>query len=139
MPYYRVRISGAVKILDISDIVSFHGVLSESDMNALLKNIDILVAPGYREPWGIRINEAIQRGNAVICSDGIGASTLIEEGKGGSVFRSGDYIDLYSKLKEYFVSNNKLSKAKSNNLVYKERISCKVKAIELYNLLNCML
>lgn len=117
--------------LDVDDLVRFEGVLNSDDYNTLLSHIDVLVAPGRVEPWGIRINEAIQRGNAVIVSDLIGAAELIEESEGGYVFHSGDSKDLASKI-ELLVSNpDNLSRSKKNNEQYKEKISCRYKATEL--------
>ena len=122
-----------VKQLKVQNII-FHGALSENDYAQLLSHIDILVAPGYFEPWGIRINEAIQRGQIVICSDGLGANYLINESKGGDVFKSGDFIELSKLLYKYLsMSKETLDKIKFNNLEYSENISCTNKAGELYN------
>lgn len=104
--------------------VIFEGVLDSKHYNELLSFIDILVAPGRVEPWGIRINEAIQRGNAVVVSDGLGAAELIKVSKGGAVFKSGDVKSLAFKLKDLLVSRDNLNKAKQNNMNYKSNISC---------------
>lgn len=104
--------------------VIFEGVLASDKYSELLSHIDMLVAPGRVEPWGIRINEAIQRGNVVIVSDRLGASELILASKGGAVFRSGDICDLANKIEYYMQDVDRISQAKGNNLKYKSNISC---------------
>lgn len=117
--------------LALNKNVVLEGVLDTESYDSLLSHIDILVAPGRVEPWGIRINEAIQRGNVVIVSDGIGANTLISESGGGKVFESGNSLDLADKLTPYLQSSEKLKEGKSNNLVFKQRISCVLQAKRL--------
>lgn len=121
--------------LNLKSYVVFEGVLDSRKYNDLLSHIDILVAPGRVEPWGIRINEAIQRGNAVIVSDGLGAAELVQESKGGAVFKSGDIADLASKLHYFLSDKTKLSEAKRHNMDYRHHISCHEKAILLSNIL----
>lgn len=111
--------------------VVLEGVLDSESYDSLLSYIDILVAPGRVEPWGIRINEAIQRDNVVIVSDGIGANTLISESGGGKVFESGNPLDLADKLLPYLVSDEGLAKDKRRNEAFKDRISCLSQAMRL--------
>ncbi len=120
---------------ELSTHVEMEGVLSADDFNTLVNRMDILVAPGRIEPWGIRINEAIQRGQVVIVSDGLGASDLIEESGGGSVFKSKSIRDLTSSLQKYILDKEEMSLAKRNNLKYRENISCEFQAAVLYNYL----
>jgi len=117
----------------LENIILFHGALNEEDYQELLSYIDILVAPGYVEPWGIRINEAIQRGQIVICSDGLGAYYLINESKGGEVFKSGDANELSEKIYQICsLSSEQINELKLNNINYSKNISCHKKAEELY-------
>ena len=101
----------------------------------MVETIDILVAPGRNEPWGIRVNEAIQRGQAVVVSDKLGASTLIEKSGGGAVFHSGSAADLCAKLKQFLCSSQSLAMAKKSNLIYKEQLSCTAAAKRLHEIL----
>lgn len=110
--------------LGLNDLVVFEGVLDADTFQTLLMKIDILVAPGRVEPWGIRINEAIQRGNIVVVSDGIGANFLIKESGGGAVFKSGSSKDLANKLQPFLENRDCLSNIKKKNIDYKDKISC---------------
>src|ERR1035438_572291 len=58
---------------------------------------DILVVPSirtrtFREPWGLVVNEAMNRGLAVIASDAVGAVAggLVRDGRNGLVVRVSD-------------------------------------------------
>jgi glycosyltransferase involved in cell wall biosynthesis len=58
---------------------------------------DVLVLPSiptrtFREPWGLVVNEAMNRGLAVIASDAVGAAAggLVRDGRNGLVVHAGD-------------------------------------------------
>lgn len=121
---------------NLESYVIFEGVLDVNKYDELLSHIDILVAPGRVEPWGIRINEAIQRGNVVIVSDGLGAAELVNTSKGGAVFKSGNINSLAKIIKQFLISKNKIATAKQNNLNYKNNISCRTKAQCMHNILK---
>lgn len=130
----KEKLQREVKNKNIEKYIVFHGVLDES--NPLITKSDILVAPGSFEPWGIRINEAIQRGQVVISSKGIGASYLIEESDGGKVFKNGSYKQLADAIQYYLDDYERINIAKKNNIKYRDKISCELKAKELYSYLE---
>jgi glycosyltransferase involved in cell wall biosynthesis len=78
------------------------GVLSMEPVSPVeLRNIyaacDVLVVPSiptrtFREPWGLVINEAMNRGLPVIASDAVGAAAggLVHDGRNGLVVPAGD-------------------------------------------------
>lgn len=58
---------------------------------------DVLVLPSiptrtFREPWGLVVNEALNRGLAVIASDSVGAAAggLVRDGENGLIVPAGD-------------------------------------------------
>jgi glycosyltransferase involved in cell wall biosynthesis len=68
---------------------------------AELRNVyaasDVLVLPSiptrtFQEPWGLVINEAMNRGLPVIASDAVGAAAggLVRDGVNGLIVKSGD-------------------------------------------------
>lgn len=117
----------------LNDCVKMEGVMDNAEYSRLLSCIDVLVAPGRVEPWGIRINEAIQRGQAVIVSDGLGASVLVKESRGGEVFHSGNHNELANAIVNLVVNPEKLATAKENNLRFRHKISCGVQAKRLHS------
>jgi glycosyltransferase involved in cell wall biosynthesis len=78
------------------------GVLCFDSVGALeLRNLyaaaDVLVVPSiqtraFREPWGLVVNEAMNRGLAVIASDAVGAAAggLARDGESGLIVPAGD-------------------------------------------------
>jgi glycosyltransferase involved in cell wall biosynthesis len=59
--------------------------------------VDVLVVPSiptrtFREPWGLVVNEAMNRGLPVIASDAVGAAAggLVRDGRNGLVVAAGD-------------------------------------------------
>jgi glycosyltransferase involved in cell wall biosynthesis len=48
--------------------------------------------PTFREPWGLVVNEAMNRGLAVIASDAVGAAAggLVRDGENGLVVPAGE-------------------------------------------------
>jgi glycosyltransferase involved in cell wall biosynthesis len=66
-------------------------------LREMYADADVLVAPSirtrtFREPWGLVVNEAMNRGLAVIASDAVGAVTggLVRDGHNGLVVPAGD-------------------------------------------------
>lgn len=67
------------------------------ELRDLYAAADVLVLPSvatatFREPWGLVINEAMNRGLAVIASDAVGAAAggLLQNGRNGLVVGAGD-------------------------------------------------
>lgn len=123
-----------VRERNLGNLVIFDGVLNEK--HTLITKSDILIAPGSVEPWGIRINEAIQRAQVVISSEGVGASYLIEESGGGKVFKLASYKDLADSIQYYLEDFSRINIAKRRNYEFRDKISCEVKAKELFSYLD---
>jgi glycosyltransferase involved in cell wall biosynthesis len=73
------------------------GTLSALELRDVYAACDVLVVPSvatatFREPWGLVVNEAMNRGLAVIASDAVGAAAggLVRDGETGLVVRAGD-------------------------------------------------
>jgi glycosyltransferase involved in cell wall biosynthesis len=73
------------------------GQLDPVALRAAYAASDVLVVPSiatrtFREPWGLVVNEAMNRGVAVIASDAVGAAAggLVVDGETGLVIRAGD-------------------------------------------------
>jgi glycosyltransferase involved in cell wall biosynthesis len=86
--------------------VRFTDAVSRERMREIYARADVLVAPSiatrtFREPWGLVINEAMNRGLAVICSDAVGAAAggLVRDGQNGLVVSAGDSEGLARALR----------------------------------------
>jgi glycosyltransferase involved in cell wall biosynthesis len=91
--------------------VHFAGFQNQSRMPVLYRLGDLLVLPsrGPGETWGLALNEAMACGRAVIASDKTGAALdLIQPGRNGFVFPSGNLSALSAVLHESLVDAARL-------------------------------
>lgn len=89
---------------------------------------DLLIAAGENEPWGVRVNDAINCGLPVVVSDGMGAEKIVRETGAGLVFGNGDAESLRLALKEMI---DNYADFASRAFAARELISPKAKAREL--------
>ena len=80
------------RALGIGDRVRFVGIVSQSELPALLQASDLFVlpsvsTPGFLEPWGLVVNEAMSAGLPVISTDAVGAAAggLVIDGLTGAI------------------------------------------------------
>jgi glycosyltransferase involved in cell wall biosynthesis len=71
--------------------------VAPAELRAMYAASEVLVLPSiatptFREPWGLVVNEAMNRGLAVIASDAVGAAAggLVRDGESGLVVPAGD-------------------------------------------------
>jgi glycosyltransferase involved in cell wall biosynthesis len=73
------------------------GAVGQERLREMYADADVLVVPSirtrtFREPWSLVVNEAMNRGLAVIASDAVGAVAggLVRDGRNGVVVPAGD-------------------------------------------------
>lgn len=74
--------------------------VGQDEIVKLYEQCDVFIAAGRDEPWGIRVNDALNFGKPVLVSDGMGARKLVEETGAGLVFKSGSAADLAAGIRE---------------------------------------
>jgi glycosyltransferase involved in cell wall biosynthesis len=86
-------------------MVSFDPV-SPTELRNFYAAADVLVVPSiptptFREPWGLVVNEAMNRSLPVIASDAVGAAVggLVRDGHNGVIVPAGDPIALAAALR----------------------------------------
>jgi glycosyltransferase involved in cell wall biosynthesis len=82
--------------------VHFMPFQNQSAMPAVYRLGDVFVLPsqGPEETWGLALNEAMASGRPVVASDKVGgARDLIDEGRNGWMFESGDREGLQAVLR----------------------------------------
>lgn len=105
-------IGGGDKELEIKSILksskqvqaTFHGFQDSTKIPELLSSQDILILPSIYDGWGAVVNEALQAGLYVICSDKCGAKELLKNSQCGKVFHSENIKELASLMK-YCIDN----------------------------------
>jgi glycosyltransferase involved in cell wall biosynthesis len=79
--------------------IKFLPFQNQSMMPSIYRIGDVVVLPSVTETWGLSVNEAMACGRAIITSDKVGcAINLIQPGKNGFIFKSGDLDDLISSM-----------------------------------------
>jgi glycosyltransferase involved in cell wall biosynthesis len=80
--------------------------VSQVELRNFYSRADVLVVPSiptptFREPWGLVVNEAMNRGLPVIASDAVGAAAggLVRDGRNGVIVPSSDPIALAAALR----------------------------------------
>ena len=89
-----VELAGADFELVMPDFVSM------PELIRLYETCDVFVAAGENEPWGMRVNDALNCGMPFVVSDGMGARKLVKTTGAGLAFRPGDAADLARRLRE---------------------------------------
>lgn len=116
--------------------ISFPGLLPMSELIRLYQTCSIYVAAGRREPWGMRLNDAIQCGAPVAVSRGMGGSKLVDDYGCGVTFENEDFVELAHKLWR-LATDGDFYKAKADSAMdAAARIRPSVKAKELLAILS---
>ena len=83
----------------VRDQVTFLGAASETDKAAALATADVYVAPNMgHESFGIVLVEAMAAGTAVLASELPAFRRVLEGGRCGELFRTGDAADLAGRM-----------------------------------------
>lgn len=80
--------------------ISFPGLLSMKNLVSAYENCSVYVGAGRSEPWGMRLNDAVNCGTPLVVSRGMGGVKLVEEYGCGLSFAKDDAVDLADKLGE---------------------------------------
>jgi glycosyltransferase involved in cell wall biosynthesis len=104
----------------------FKGVIPFGTAQETMAKYDLVIVPSRHDGWGVAVNEAILAGIPVICSDQVGASTLVDKFACGLKFKAGDLHgflevlrkveddpDLLESMRKQAISNRGLIEPKS--------------------------
>lgn len=93
--------------------IIFMDFQNQQQMPVVYQLADVFVLPskGPGETWGLSVNEAMASMKPVLVSDRCGcAADLVEEGKNGYIFRSGNLEDLAQKMRIFYERKNDIKK-----------------------------
>jgi len=93
--------------LGLAQHISFPGTMERKYIQEELRNFDLLVQPSRYEGFGITVIEGMAAGLPVLVSDVDGPMEIIQEGKYGSFFKSGDETDCALKIREIIEQSGK--------------------------------
>lgn len=95
----RSRIEKYIGNNHLTETVSLLGIRPQSEISQHMAEADILILPSLYDGWGAVVNEALQAGCFIICSDACGASDLIKaDARLGIVFHCDDEEQLRSSI-----------------------------------------
>jgi glycosyltransferase involved in cell wall biosynthesis len=86
--------------LGVSEAVTFHGFVSESEKIALLRGAWANVFPSPKEGWGITVVEAAACGTPSLASDSPGLRDSVRDGETGYLVPHGDVDVLAARMLE---------------------------------------
>jgi glycosyltransferase involved in cell wall biosynthesis len=92
------KLKELVKELNIEENVNFLGYISGIKKYSYYKSADVCVFPSIYEAFGIVLLEAMACGKPVVASNVGGIPFVVEEGKTGLLFESGNVEDLADKI-----------------------------------------
>jgi glycosyltransferase involved in cell wall biosynthesis len=79
-------------------IARYRGRIAFGEAGATMARYDALVLPSRHDGWGVVVNEALQSGVPVICSDRVGAGAVVAHWGAGVVYCSADPLALANTL-----------------------------------------
>lgn len=89
-------------LLENIDGIVFRGFVQPDDLPDQMLDAGCLLLPSSYEPWALVVHEAVTAGQAVICSDAVGAADdLVRLGKNGYIFESNNAAQLAEMMLDY--------------------------------------
>lgn len=124
--------SSYAKSLGIRENCSFVGWANKQQKDALLRSASMLVLPSREESFGIVLLEAMSYMLPVVCSDGGFMHEVVDAGRDGMVFPSGDSVRLASCICELLDSPEQAMKMGVNGRKKVESIYSSDKVLVLW-------
>ncbi len=129
----------AIEKEGLDDCICLLGSLPPVTVRAYMEKADIFLFTSNRqEGWGAVLNESMNSACAVVASDAIGSVPyLIDNGKNGLIYKSGDNDDLYNCIKSLVQDRDRRCMIQKN--AYKtmtETWNAKVAASNFLSLVN---
>lgn len=93
---------------DLDNQIIWAGRIDYADIATYFYYSDIFVLPTLEDTWGMVVLEAMLLGKPILCSDGAGASELIEEGQNGYCFEAGSSVALAVMMKKFIDNPEKI-------------------------------
>lgn len=96
--------------------ITFLGMLSDEEKRQFFKSVDLYIAPNTGgESFGIILAEAMATGAAILASDLPAFRFVLDDGRWGRHFRTGDWMDLAKKASELLDDPKTLEEMAANS------------------------
>lgn len=133
--YYKTtKITVKKNNLNFIKILNFK---TQKQIKNIYKKSDVLILPSRFEPWGLVINEAMNSGNAIICSDNVGsANDLVKNNVNGFIFKSESSNKLVGAIMKYIKQPDLINKHKQNGIKIINKFSFEICYKNLSRIIN---
>ena len=116
----RERLESFVTKENLED-VNLLGTVPNMEIPQILSQSDILILPSLHDGWGAVVNEALNSGCYVLCSDQCGAKELLTDPNRGRVFKAGDAQQLARLMETCCQELDAIRKGRSARLQWANR------------------
>ena len=116
--------------------VDFPGFMEMQDLIRLYESCSVYVGAGREEPWGMRLNDALQCGAPLVVSRGMGGVQLVDRYRCGLYCRAGDAVSLADALERLATDSALYRKIANSAVLAAEKIAPVEKAKELIGMLK---
>ena len=124
--------------LNLSDIVSFEGPISNKDIPQTLSEFDVLTLPSRHDGWGAVVNEGLQQGCYIICSNHCGSQDLLRSNRYlGAVFDIKNYKQELQYIISDCIDNAVEIRARKSKVIFWSRKSIGGSAMASY-MIDCL-
>ncbi|QWD85606.1 glycosyltransferase family 4 protein [Polynucleobacter asymbioticus] len=108
--------------------LSYKGAIPFGMAQKEMAQYDLVIVPSRHDGWGVAVNEAILAGTPVVCSDQVGAGTLVNKFACGLEFKSADHHALLEILRKIEDDPELLNSFSERAISNRERIEPKIAA-----------
>jgi glycosyltransferase involved in cell wall biosynthesis len=108
--------------------LSYKGVIPFGRAQEEMAKYGLAIVPSRHDGWGVAVNEAILAGTPVICSDQVGAGTLVNKFACGLEFKSADHHALLEVLGKIEDDPELLNSFSERAISHRELIEPKIAA-----------
>lgn len=115
--------------------IEFPGFLPMPDLIKLYETCSVYVGAGRSEPWGMRLNDALNGGAPLIVSRGMGGVKLVDDYNCGLAFENANDEDLARQLECLATDSELYGRCAENALRAAQLCSPELKALELINII----
>ena len=99
-----------------SSCVRYRGVIPFGEAQSIMATYDFLVLPSRYDGWGVVVNEALLSGTPIICSDKVGAASLVQKWGCGAVYDSSAVSSLEGCISKIYHDKEKVLEAYRKSL-----------------------
>ena len=111
--------------------IDFTGFLPLSELNQLYETCSVYVGAGRHEPWGMRLNDALNCGAPLVVSRGMGGVKMVDDYGCGLSFGNEDAEDLARQLERLATDDDLYKGCASRAVKCAQMCSPEKKALEL--------